>query len=370
MDTSVLRRSCTSESYLVDLNVCLIDFSFGSPLFRSLAFKLSLEVVDPTLKSSLLLVELVDLLLQTLFITRGDVQLLDSLLDVLHLATLLLLEHALFFLKLLLAGTSVSIKLLLVHLINSKFGELEFALLILFDQLHLLLFALQVSLKLLGKDTFILTELNLPFVLKAVFFSPDKRLLLLGMFSESTCGVTFKLLFVGREFLSDDGALVFAAGFNFLLEGLQFLLIFAFFLSLQVEHLLVQLVLKFTFLIFEPPIDVSSQSFNLASIFGLELPLFSTQAVNIGSLSFELPVLLLSELFNFKIKSFFLTLFDGPFDPIVVRDELALFILKLLFEVTLILADPSVSFHLYLPDFLLFFNSEVLSKGMEFAVGL
>lgn len=95
------------------------------------------------------------------------------MLNVLHAATFLFLEHASFFLKLLSALSSVSLQSFLVHLVDAQFGQLEFALFILPVERNFLLLALQLSFILISKRLFVFTELDLPFLLETVFFLAD-----------------------------------------------------------------------------------------------------------------------------------------------------------------------------------------------------
>ena len=83
------------------------------------------------------------------------------MLDILHAPALLLFKCTSFFLKALSTGSSMSLELLLVILIDTELGKLEIALLVLPQQRHLLRLTLELSLVLLRESLLILLKLDL-----------------------------------------------------------------------------------------------------------------------------------------------------------------------------------------------------------------
>ena len=83
------------------------------------------------------------------------------MLDVLHASALLLFKRASFFLEALSTGSSMSLELLLMILIDTELGKLEIALLVLPQQRHLLRLTLEFSLVLLRESLLILLQLDL-----------------------------------------------------------------------------------------------------------------------------------------------------------------------------------------------------------------
>jgi len=119
---SFLLISLASDLIVTDLQVELIDFSFGSSLPGSLVLQLSFEFIESCLQSSLLTVQTVDLLSKTFLVRASDIESLDGLLNVLHATALFFVELSALLFKSLSAGSPVRFKLLLMTLIDPQFS--------------------------------------------------------------------------------------------------------------------------------------------------------------------------------------------------------------------------------------------------------
>ena len=314
----------------------------------------------------MLFIEGVDLLLEFFFVAAGDVQFLDRLLNVLHSSPLFFIEHPAFFFEALGTRTSVPLQQFLVALVNTKLGKFKLPLLVLSEQGNLLLLAFEFSLVLLHKSIFVLLEFDLTLFVKPVFLLSNQFLLIFLVLADGALGISLQLSFVVLHLLAQHTATVLRLHFYLVLQLSQGLFVFAFFLPLKLEDLTVDGLLHLLLLSFELTLEFPLQRVKFHVEFTLYFPLLSLQPLDVAALAFKLLVLLVFELLQFKLVSFFLTLFDGAPHSLVTASHAQFFCLQFLLELSLkvgeaLLGVGSDRLHLFL-----LFNAELVTEVTKF----
>jgi len=160
-----LRAANTTQTFVVDLQTELVNFSLKCTLSDSLAFKFAFEFINLRLQGTLLPVELLDFARQLLLVSRCNVEPLDRLLDVLQSALLFFFEYTAFLVVLLLALFAIGVEGVLVLLLDAKLGQLQLPLLVFAGQRDLLLLALELGFELLGECPLVFLQLDFPLLL-------------------------------------------------------------------------------------------------------------------------------------------------------------------------------------------------------------